>query len=85
MEKYWNAVLERVTSMDNIVRLLMISSKSSLKIKSVRSKDIKDMTVIVLVSKVISEVEKLPDEGDKLSNLHSTISLNYSLFIKNGQ
>ncbi|EFC49824.1 predicted protein [Naegleria gruberi] len=77
MEKYWESFAERLSSMDSIVHLLIIS-KSSLKAKSTRNKDV---SIHHLVQKVIDECDKLPDEGTKLSSMHTNISIKYSLFL----
>ena len=78
MEKYWESFAERLSSMDSIVHMLIIS-KSSLKLKSAKNKD---LTIHNLVQKVIDECDKLPDEGNKISSLHINISIKYSLLLR---
>lgn len=78
MDKYWEALYSRLTSIDNIVHMLIVA-KSCMKTKSTRHKDV---TMPLMVQRIVDEVEKLPDEGTKLSDIHNHISIKYTLLLK---
>ncbi|KAG2393314.1 hypothetical protein C9374_006845 [Naegleria lovaniensis] len=78
MDKYWEALYSRLTSIDNIVHMLIVA-KSCMKTRSTRHKDV---TMPLMIHHIVDEVEKLPDEGTKLSDIHNHISIKYTLLLK---